>query len=130
MVRAEPLGRAAVFAVLDKPGTFVVGVYLPVRHGYVLTHRVGAATAANHAARYLPEPASLRRRRGVIAHHLPRSFHHFAGYASVGHRYSYPLVPRVPVYLLLPTVLLAVAPCLRNPLARGAEAIEPEDTVA
>src|SRR5215216_1381491 len=57
MVRAEPLGRAAVFAVLDKPGTFVVGVYLPVRHGYVLTHRVGAATAANYAARYLIEPA-------------------------------------------------------------------------
>src|SRR5215212_1585282 len=130
MVHSEPLGRAAVFAVLDKPGTFVVGVYLPVRHGYVLTHRIGAATATNHATRYLIEPASFVGRHGVVAHYLPRSFHHFAGYTGIWYRYGYPLVPRFLVRLPLPTILLTSAANLRNPLACGAGSVEPEDAVA
>lgn len=83
VVHADPLGRAGVLAVEGKQGASVVGVDVSARHSDTLTHRIAAAAAADHAARYLPEPPSLLRRHGVAAHHLPRSFHHFAGYTSV-----------------------------------------------
>src|SRR3712207_8918495 len=60
------LRRASVLTEEDKSGTSVVGVDAFARYSNSLTHRIAAAAAADHAARYLPEPASLIRRRSVI----------------------------------------------------------------
>src|SRR5829696_4976776 len=96
----------------------------------MLGHALAARAAPHSPSLKLPTSSTGVPRCPIIPDHLPRGVHGVARYTGVWYRDRYPLLARVLAHVMSRLVFAPIRTSDRHLLARGARAIEPEDTVA
>jgi hypothetical protein len=130
VVGANAVRRASVFAEAEKAGALVVSVDPPSAWDSIMGHARAARAAPHSPSRELPKASTGVARCPIIPDHLSRGVHNVARYAGVWYRDRYPLLARVLAHVMSRPVFAPVWTSDRHLLARGARAVEPEDTVA